>query len=261
MREYIRVSVSSTQTQYVNRAGRMNEPEHDGITAETTKPPGKRADRSWIAFGIAGLAVGLAASLAVGWAAFPKLLYSELRQPIDFNHKIHVEQVGDCAGCHSFDEEGRFSGIPDLSNCIQCHSEAQGTDPNEAKLVADYVTPSKPIPWLVYSRQPQCAFFSHSAHVFSEKMQKMAGMKPGEAGEDPGAYSAAVCVNCHGKHGETEHSRPFFRNRITGESRDIYGKNISGFADKPWDRMKMDTCADCHAKVKNEKEACFVCHK
>lgn len=239
----------------------MNEPENDGTAAENVSPPVKKADRGWIAFVLAGLALGLAASLAVGWAAFPKLLYSEKKQPLDFNHKLHVEQVGNCAGCHSFDEEGRFAGIPGLDNCVQCHSEAQGKDPNELKLVADYVTPAKPIPWLVYSRQPQNAFFSHSAHVFSGKMQKMAGVKPGEAGEDPGSYPDAVCVNCHGKQGETEHSRPFYRNRITGESRDIYGKNISGFADKPWDRMKMDTCADCHARVKPEKEACFVCHK
>lgn len=238
----------------------MNEPENDDKAAENT-PPVKRADRSWLVFAAAGLVIGLGVSLAVGWAAFPRLLYKEIRQPIDFNHKLHVEQVGSCAGCHSFDEEGRFSGIPGLDKCQQCHAEAQGENPNEAILVRDYVSKGRQVPWLVYSRQPQCAFFSHSAHVFSEKMQKMAGVKPGEAGEDPGSYPGEVCADCHGKQGETEHSRPFYANRITGESRDIYGKDITGAASHPWDRMKMDTCAGCHAKVKTHKEACFVCHK
>jgi hypothetical protein len=51
------------------------------------------------------------------------------------------------------------------------------------------------------------------------------------------------CVTCHGPIGESEVSRPYEYNRITGYSRDIWGKNIAGFKKNSWDRMKMDDCA------------------
>jgi hypothetical protein len=106
------------------------------------------------------------------------------------------------------------------------------------------------------------------------------------------------CATCHGPVGESEESRVYEENRITGYSRDIWGKNIAGFNKNGWDRMKMDDCAKCHANVvdmserekassslsklftnavnilfpdstktgrkssvQTEKEACFVCHK
>jgi len=96
---------------------------------------------------------------------FPPLLYSEKQQPIDFSHKLHVDEVGECEGCHYFREDGSFSGIPALENCLECHEEQMGEHPEEAKLVKEYVEPGKEIPWLIYARQPQCVFFSHAAHV------------------------------------------------------------------------------------------------
>ncbi|MCP3953115.1 MAG: cytochrome c3 family protein, partial [Desulfobacterales bacterium] len=54
-----------------------------------------------ILFFIAGLVV----SLIIGWVIFPKVLYSQKRQPIDFNHALHVGEVEDgCQGCHYFRE-------------------------------------------------------------------------------------------------------------------------------------------------------------
>ena len=68
--------------------------------------------------------IGLVLSLVVGWIIFPAVLYSEKKQPIDFNHKLHVENVEDsCASCHFFREDGSFSGIPKLENCLECHEE------------------------------------------------------------------------------------------------------------------------------------------
>ena len=43
--------------------------------------------------------LGLIASLIVGWVIFPKLLYSQKKQPVDFNHVLHNEEVED--GCES----------------------------------------------------------------------------------------------------------------------------------------------------------------
>jgi len=239
---------------------------------ETTKSPGKEQKNGSWGIVLIFFVIGLVASLAVGWWIFPKLLYSQKKQPINFNHVIHVEAVDEgCESCHFFREDGSFSGVPKLAQCVDCHEEVMGEDPNEAKFVEEYVAKGNEVPWLVYSRQPDCVFFSHAAHV-----------KMGELD----------CVTCHGHIGESTHSRVYEENRLTGYSRDIWGKNIAGLKKNTWDRMKMDDCTECHAEFKAqgktvqslpwpiswmprpfekpassqvrihiEKDACFVCHK
>lgn len=192
--------------------------------------------------------IGLVASLIVGWVLFPKALYSQKKQPIDFNHTLHNGLVGNgCESCHFFREDGTYSGVPKLAQCIECHEEAQGGDPEEIKFVEQYVQKKIEVPWLVYARQPDCVFFSHAAHVKTANMN---------------------CATCHGPIGESEHMKPYRQNRITGYSRDIGGENIGGFRKNTWDRMKMDDCSECHLKekvspgsVQTQKEGCFVCHK
>jgi hypothetical protein len=222
--------------------------------------------------------LGLFASLIIGWIIFPNLLYSKKKQPIDFNHAFHITQVENgCESCHFFREDGTFSGVPKLDQCVDCHDEIQGTDPDEIKFVEDYVSKGREVPWLIYSKQPDCVFFSHAAHI------RGAGMD---------------CVTCHGHIGESKSLKVYEENRITGYSRDIWGENIAGFKKNPWDRMKMDDCAECHQKeaadiektgiktpthrlvddiinvfspaslsiekgssVQTQRDACFVCHK
>lgn len=189
---------------------------------------------------IAAFAVGFMSHFFAGWVFLPTLLYSEIQQPIDFSHKLHVDEVGECEGCHYFREDGSFSGVPMLGNCLQCHEEQMGENPEEEKLIKEYVEPGKEIPWLIYARQPQCVFFSHAAHV------KMAEME---------------CSTCHGPVGDSDHVRPYQYNRLTLYSRDIWGWNIAGYKKHTWDRMKMDDCAECHEEKRGSKGACFVCHK
>ena len=208
---------------------------------------------------------------------FPNCSIPKKKQPFSFNHKLHVAEVGDCESCHSFREDGSFSGIPKLASCVECHEEVMGETEDEEIFVTQYVYPEVEVPWLVYSRQPDCVFFPHVAHVVKGKMD---------------------CVTCHGHIGESESSRPYEYNRITQYSRDIWGKNIAGFKTNSWDRMKMDDCAACHAgkvgvakteaapsyfgryfkeiagvgfpgtthvakgsSVQTGRDACFVCHK
>ena len=191
--------------------------------------------------------LGLAASLIVGWVVFPQLLYSQKNQPVDFNHALHNELVEDgCESCHFFREDGSYSGVAKLAQCIECHEEVNGEDPEEARFVNEFVANDREVPWLIYSRQPQNVFFSHAAHV-----------KMGEID----------CVVCHGHIGESESLRVYEENRISGYSRDIWGKNIAGIKRNSWDRMKMDDCAECHRNegvnqnsVQTLRGGCFVCH-
>jgi len=217
------------------------EGEHEKAGDEQTVAPAHEAEPgSWrFLTPIALFIVGFVALLFIGWIIFPALLYSEKQQPIDFSHKLHVDEVGECEGCHFFRDDGSFSGIPKLENCIECHEEPLGEHPEEARLIREYIEPGKEVPWHVYSLQPDCVFFSHAAHV------KMAEQE---------------CATCHGPIGELDHTKPYQRNRITGYSRDIWGYSIAGFKKNSWDRMKMDDCAECHEK-NGTNNACFVCHK
>lgn len=206
--------------------------------------PGNGAGGPILLFFIAGLI----ASLIVGWVVFPQLLYSRQKQPVDFNHALHMDLVEDgCQSCHFFRADGSYSGVPQLAQCIGCHAELQGVDPEEQKFVTQYVARGKEVPWLVYSKQPECVFFSHAAHVLMGRMD---------------------CVTCHGNIGESKSLKVYQENRITGYSRDIWGYSMAGFKRNSWDRMKMDDCAQCHRKdnvdqasAQTQKGACFVCHK
>jgi len=210
---------------------------------ETEASESKKASKDgWIFFG-----VGLIIALIIGWLVYPALLYSEKSQPLHFSHASHGPESGvglECEACHYFYEDGSFSGIPKLEKCMECHEDPEfpmSEDPQEKKLLTEYVAPLKEIPWHVYSRQPDCVYFPHIAHV------KMAQIE---------------CTVCHGDFGTREAPPVYKVNRITGYSIDIWGRNISGYKRNTWDRMKMDDCAECHTReAKEENNACFVCHK
>jgi hypothetical protein len=196
---------------------------------------------------------GLVPALVIGWLLFPLALYSSQAQPVRFNHALHINpdsgisgetEVERCLYCHSFREDGTFAGIPKLSTCADCHSDPSsplGKDPEEKKFLTEYAANEKEIPWLSLYRQPDNVYFSHIAHV------KMGNLD---------------CRTCHGDHGRSETTPPYERNRLTGYSRNIWGKNIAGYKTNSWDRMKMDDCADCHARRGLPRNNdCFVCHK
>lgn len=186
-------------------------------------------------------ATGLTAALAIGWLAFPAVLYEHVEQPLQFSHKVHAgETVGlPCEECHGFREDGSFSGIPRLEKCATCHAQPVGSSDEEKQLVDNYVTPGREIPWLAYASQPQNAYFPHVRHV------KLAQIP---------------CERCHGPHGTSERLEPFQRNRITGESRAIWGSSLAGFKKGEWDGMKMTDCSKCHAE-RGVAESCMACHK
>ncbi|HEX9006870.1 MAG TPA: menaquinone reductase multiheme cytochrome c subunit QrcA [Bacteroidota bacterium] len=184
---------------------------------------------------------GLAAALLLGWFAFPAVLYQKVQQPLQFSHKVHAgDKVGlACEECHDFRADGSFTGLPPLEKCAGCHSSQLSDSPDEKILVEEYVTRNRPIPWLVYARQPQNAYFEHIQHV------KLGGI---------------ACERCHGPHGVSEALPPFERNRISGYSRAIWGPNISGLKSHEWEGMKMDDCSRCH-QDRGVGESCLGCHK
>jgi len=201
--------------------------------------------------------LGLIGALIVGWVIFPAVLYSKQAQPINFNHALHLDsekvdgiegetKAEKCFFCHAFRDDGTFAGVPKLEKCTECHDDPEsplGETPQEKAFMTKYVANEEEIPWLVYSKQPDCVYFSHIAHV------KMGNID---------------CATCHGDFADNEKLPLYTKNRLTGYSMNIWGKRISGFYwnKKFSDRMKMDDCARCHTEKNQEQNnSCFVCHK
>jgi hypothetical protein len=176
--------------------------------------------------GVVFFLLGLILALGFGWFVFPQMLYSEKTQPIPFNHKIHMEDVGmACDECHYFREDGSYNGFPSTESCAQCHDYVtEGDTPGEKaidKFVVEYVETGKQVPWLNYQYQPDNVYFSHIAHESED------------------------CTSCHPDVGNAEKTPVYYENILTG-----YSKHT----------MKMWKCERCHAE-NGVSNACFVCHK
>lgn len=184
---------------------------------------------------------GLAAALFAGWVLFPRALYVQKNQPLDFLHKTHAEKSGvaDCAECHTIREDGTFAGLPPMEKCAGCHSDRIGDSKAAATLVDAYIKTGHETPWLVYSRQPANVWFSHAIHV------KRAGL---------------ACTECHSNYGESDQVRLYQVNRISGYSRDIWGHSISRLRRAPHEGMKMSDCEGCHRRHHLEV-GCLGCHQ
>lgn len=183
---------------------------------------------------------GMVGSLAFGWWGFPQLLYKSEPQPLAYNHRVHSEKGSlVCSGCHEVDANGQFAGIPRTESCAACHGEALGKSEAERILVKRYVGAGREIEWKVYSRQPTNVRFSHAIHV------NKAAMK---------------CEECHGGRGTTTTAEPFVSNRITGESRNVWGPRMIRVGLKPGDGMKMSDCEACHAS-RGVGAGCLWCHR
>ncbi len=124
-----------------------------------------------------GEPAGVVASAAIGFLVFLLLTTGLLTvgsggsssrpvdQPVEFNHRLHVEDVGlECNECHEFAESESFSGLPTAETCAFCHEEAQGNSPEEAKLVA-LLSGGQPLEWGRLYRQPAHVYYAHSQHV------------------------------------------------------------------------------------------------
>jgi hypothetical protein len=185
-------------------------------------------------------AFGVAAALVAGWSVFPRALYTQKQQPLEFLHRTHQEKSGlsDCGECHTIREDGSFAGLPSAEKCAACHAERVGDSQAEAILVDRYIKAGQETPWLVYARQPANVWFSHAIHV------KRANL---------------TCTECHSNRGDSD-SVPLYQvNRISGYSRDIWGHSMSRLRRAPHDGMKMSDCEDCHRRHKVEV-GCLGCH-
>ena len=149
--------------------------------------------------------VGAGVSMGVAYYFTPK--YTRVgyqpAQPVNFNHKLHVGQVGlDCRYCHSYVETTAHSNVPTNQTCYNCHGPGKGQiklDSPELELVRTAPTTDMSIPWIQIHKTPDYVYFNHSAHVNRGVSCQNCH---GQVNEMPVVYhdqpqSMGWCLECH----------------------------------------------------------------
>src|SRR3972149_7624800 len=107
------------------------------------------------------LAAIVIAALIVGSASYFILAKPKITQPIKFNHKHHVKEVGlECSTCHIYYETERFSGLPTLDICMGCHEE-KVTDKAEEEKIRATAKAGSELHWNRIYNVPDHVYYSH----------------------------------------------------------------------------------------------------
>lgn len=123
-------------------------------------------------------------------------------QPIQFNHKRHIEEGMNCVDCHKQVEKGIHATIPNLKQCLLCHSDPQGSNKDEPK-IREYAQRGEEIPWIQVNRLPGHVYFSHRVHIVMAKMDcsechgDMKGRTNPVTSSQIEHLSMDKCMECH----------------------------------------------------------------
>ena len=121
-----------------------------------------------------------------------------VKQPIEFNHKLHAESGLECASCHTNAETKDRAGIPKAKECLTCHRKFQ-TEGATLQTLIGYEKAGREIPWERIYRLPGFVFFSHQAHL---KAKAECATCHGETSARAVLWqekeiSMAACMKCH----------------------------------------------------------------
>jgi hypothetical protein len=129
------------------------------------------------------------------------------KQPIQYNHKIHVQENDmECAECHLYAQSHARATIPNIEVCGDCHSDEPTTDnPEEAKLIG-YVMEGRRIPWAKVYRVPSHVYFSHRRHTTLGQIDCVICHGSAEEMTTPFekplvSMSMNSCMECHERNG------------------------------------------------------------
>lgn len=166
-------------------------------------------------------------------------------QPIYYSHKVHAgtNQIN-CLYCHSGAQDSKFSNIPSVNVCMNCHKGIKDYK-GEDKLVREdgspvngtaeiqklyayagwnpdtktYDKPGTPIEWVKIHNLPDHVYFNHSQHIKVGKQQCQTCHGPiQEMGEVKqfAELSMGWCINCH------RETKVDFYNKETGAGNKFY---------------------------------------
>ncbi len=148
-------------------------------------------------------------------------LYASQRvppQPLEFNHYVHVQQLGlSCLYCHSNAPRGQSAGLPQVNRCIACHNQLEPKSP-ATRALQKYAENGEAIPWVPVAIQPDFVYFSHAPHV----------------------QRGISCQTCHGEVGQSTVAQPI-KNQNMGWCLSCH-KNMS----TPERFVQLSSCEACH---------------
>lgn len=112
-----------------------------------------------LGIGVCAIALTMLISCAVGTG-------DDRIQPIAYNHKVHIENAGlECTDCHVHVRDMASATIPSIEICGGCHQSEPMTESPEEKVLLEYVSEGKEIPWRKNYNVPDHVYFSHRRHV------------------------------------------------------------------------------------------------
>lgn len=138
--------------------------------------------------------------VTLAWLYWSDWVSGDIRQPVAFPHKTHVDLNLPCTGCHQRAEKGAVAGRPPTALCLGCHS-GDSQSP-EIKKLKDYGEKGKEVPWQRVWRLPPHVFFPHRAHVVVAKIECQTCHGPMETLTKPPAtplktLAMSDCIACH----------------------------------------------------------------
>lgn len=147
--------------------------------------------------------LGIGIGLLVLLGAFGMRAADDL-QPIQYNHKIHVQDVGlECQDCHQNAATHARALIPDSAFCGDCHDDVDAENEGTRE-VARYVARGERIPWRTVHVVPDHVYFSHRRHVTVARIECMVCHGNVEEREQPFSAPYRViemewCLDCHAR--------------------------------------------------------------
>ena len=143
--------------------------------------------------------IGALAVVALAWGVLGLRAEPDVKQPIAFPHKTHVEQNLQCTSCHERAEKEAVAGRPPTALCLTCHGGGDGK--GEIKKIQAFEQGGE-IPWKRVWRLPPHVFFPHRAHVVVAKVQCQTCHGPMETLDRPPARPLKTlamndCIACH----------------------------------------------------------------
>ncbi len=148
------------------------------------------------------LLVGILSTMAY---ALNQVFATHVEQPIQFNHKLHVDPEGEigmaCSDCHLYYKTQHNSGRPVLSVCTDCH-QVEETDKPELKKLMGYIEKASEVPWERIYYLPDHVAFSHRIHTQAAEIKcEVCHGNMAERTAPPSrplvAHTMSFCMDCH----------------------------------------------------------------
>ena len=120
-------------------------------------------------------------------------------QPIQFSHKTHSEKFEiKCLFCHKNAEDARFSPVPPVSTCMQCHIGLKTKQDITASLQKHWDS-LQPIEWNRIYNLPDYVHFPHNSHLHVQiDCSSCHGrVETSDTVQLAQALTMSWCLNCH----------------------------------------------------------------